>query len=224
MNVLRWLAVFALFLIILLAGLLFWPFIFNEIISPIALVVWILLRVFVLSIDQRFYWAIIILVSAFLLLRRLLSSLQAPMQSADFEGPNVTIKSIRHWYSLLAVSPRNAYDDRTIKKELAQLLLLLFATKKRTAADYRLYDALRQGEIPLPEHIHTFLFPGEPPEAGRPIKRFLQSIRRTPKKWLRRWTGREKAEYHQMIDEVLGFVEASLEIKDDDGKLTPHKY
>ena len=224
MNVSRWLAVFALFLIILLVGILFWPFIFNEIIRPIALVVWILLRVFVLSIDQRFYWATIILVSAFLLLRRLLSSPQSTLQSTDFQRPNVTIKSIHHWYSLLAVSTRNAYDDRTIKKELAQLLLLLFATKKRTAADYRLYDALRQEEIPLPEHIHTFLFPGEPPEAGRPIKRFLQSIRRTPKKWIRRWTGQEKAEYHQMINEVLGFVEASLEIKDDDGKLTPNKY
>ena len=224
MNVFRWLAVFALFLIILLAGILFWPFIFNEIIRPIALVVWILLRVFVLSIDQRFYWAIIILVAAFLLLRRLLSSPQPTMQSTDFQRPNVTIKSIHHWYRLLAVSTRNAHDDRTIKKELAQLLLLLFATKKRTAADYRLYDALRQGEIPLPEHIHTFLFPGEPQEAGRPIKRFLQSIRRTPKKWIRRWTGQEKAEYHQMINEVLGFVEASLEIKDDDGKLTPNKY
>ena len=224
MNVSRWLAVFALFLIILLAGILFWPFIFNEIIRPIALVVWVLLRVFVLSIDQRFYWATIILVSAFLLLRRLLSSPQSTLQSTDFQRPNATIESIHHWYSLLAVSTRNAYDDRTIKKELAQLLLLLFATKKRTAADYRLYDALRQGEIPLPEHIHTFLFPGEPPEAGRPIKRFLQSIRRTPKKWIRRWTGQEKAEYHQMINEVLGFVEASLEIKDDDGKLTPNKY
>lgn len=224
MNVSRWLAVFALFLIILLAGILFWPFIFNEIIRPIALVIWILLRVFVLSIDQRFYWAIIILVSAFLLLRRLLSSPQSTMQSTDFQRPNVTIKSIHHWYSLLAVSPRNAYDDRTIKKELAQLLLLLFATKKRTAADYRLYDALRQGEIPLPEHIHTFLFPGEPQGARRPIKRFLQSIRRTPKKWIRRWTGQEKAEYHQMINEVLGFVEASLEITDDDGKFTPNKY
>ena len=224
MNVSRWLAVFALFLIILLAGILFWPFIFNEIIRPIALVVWVLLRVFVLSIDQRFYWAIIILVSVFLLLRRLLSSPQATMQSTDFQRPNVTIKSIHHWYSLLAVSPRNAYDDRTIKKELAQLLLLLFATKKRTAADYRLYEALGQGEIPLPEHIHTFLFPGEPHEAGWPIKRFLQSIRRTPKKWIRRWTGQEKAEYYQMINEVLGFVEASLEIKDDDGKLTPNKY
>jgi hypothetical protein len=41
----------------------------------------------------------------------------------------------------------------------------------------------------------------------------LQSIEKTPRKWIRQWTGREKTEHYQMIDEVLSFMEASLEIK-----------
>lgn len=224
MTVSRRLAGVAFFLIILLAGILFWPFIFNEIIRPTALVVWVLLRVFILSIDQSFFWAVIVLVTAFLLLRRLLISPQPTTQSTDFQRPNATIENIQYWNGLLAASARNTQDDRTTKKELAHLLLLLYATKKRTSADFRLYDALQQGEIPLPEHIHTFLFPQEPQKAERPLKRFLESIRRTPQKWVRRWTGQEKAEYYQLINEVLAFVETSLEIKDDDGNLTPNRY
>lgn len=223
MTVSRRLAGVAFFLIILLAGILFWPFIFNEIIRPTALVVWVLLRVFILSIDQSFFWAVIVLVTAFLLLRRLLISPQPTTQSTDFQRPNATIENIQYWNGLLAASARNTQDDRTTKKELAHLLLQLYATKKRTPADFRLYDALHQGEIPLPEHIHTFLFPPERQQAERPLKRFLQSIRQTPPKWIRRWTGQDKAEYFQMVNEVLAFAETSLEINDDDGKLTPSR-
>lgn len=224
MTVSRRLAGVAFFLIILLAGILFWPFIFSEIIRPTALVVWVLLRVFILSIDQSFFWAVIVLITAFLLLRRLLISPQPTTQSTDFQRPNTTIENIQYWISLLATSAQNPQDDRTTKKELTHLLLLFYTTKKRNSADFRLYDALHQGEIPLPEHIHTFLFPPELQQAERPLKRFLQSIRRTPQKWIRRWTGQDKAEYYQLINEVLAFVETSLEINDDDGNLTPNRY
>ena len=39
----------------------------------------------------------------------------------------------------------------------------------RPILDYT--SALQQGEIPLPEHIHTFLFPEEPQESKRSIKK-----------------------------------------------------
>lgn len=223
MNIARRLAIVAFVLIILLTGVLFWPFIFSEIIRPTALVVWVLLRVFVLSVDQRFYWAAVVLVSAFLLLRRLLSSLQPATQPTSFQRPNTTIENIQYWHSLLTAGAHNPQDDRAMKKELAHLLLQLYATKKRTSADFRLFDALQQGEIPLPEDIHAFLFVPEPQPAERPLKRFLHSIRTAPQKWIRRRTGQEKAEYQRMITEVLTFVETSLEIKDDDGNLTPNR-
>jgi hypothetical protein len=187
------------------------------------MVVWVLLRVFVLSVDQKFYWMVIVLISAFLLLRRVLSSPQTTAPSTVFQRPNATIENIQYWHSLLAASARHPQDNRTTKKELAHLLLLLYATKKRASADYRLYEALQQGEIPLPEPIRAFLFPEAPKQSERPLKKFLQSIRKTPKKWIRRWTGQEQAEYYQRVDQVLDFVETSLEIKDDDRKLTPNR-
>lgn len=224
MNISRRLIVFVLFLITLLTGMLFWPFILNEIIRPISLVIWVLLRIFVLSVDQNYYWVAVILVTAFFLYRHLLPSPQLTVSYETVQNPNATMGSIRYWHSLLIVGAQNIQDDRTLKKELAHLLLLLYATKKRTSANFQLYEALQQGEIPLPEHIHRFLFPKEPQKPEGAIKKFLQSVQKAPQKWLRRWTGQEKAEYYQMIDEVLYFIETSLEMKDDDGKLNPNKH
>ena len=56
-----------LLLIILFVGLLFWPFVLDDIIAPASLVVWILLRIFVLSIDQKYYWGAAIFITAFFL-------------------------------------------------------------------------------------------------------------------------------------------------------------
>jgi hypothetical protein len=105
-----------------------------------------------------------------------------------------------------------------------RLLTSLYASKQSTSNDFRVYEALQQGRIPLPENIQTFLFPAEPQESGGPIKRLLQSIQKTPRKWMHQWTGQEKAEYYRMIDEVLDFVETSLEIKNDDRKFTHNEH
>ena len=47
-------------LVILVGGILFWPFIVSEIINPVSMVVWLFLRLFVLSIAQKYYWTAII--------------------------------------------------------------------------------------------------------------------------------------------------------------------
>jgi hypothetical protein len=111
-------------------------------------------------------------------------------------------------------------EEKILKRELTHLLTSLYASKQSTSDNFGIYDALQQGEIPLPEHIHAFLFSTESQRAGGPIKRLLQSIRKTPRKWIRQWTGQEKAEHFRMIDEVLRFLETSLEINDDNGKFT----
>jgi hypothetical protein len=210
-------------LIVLLVGMLFWPFILNEIIKPISLVVWLFLRIFVLSIDQKYYWTAIIFVVV-IFLYRLFLPVQSTVSSEEFTDSNKTISTIGYWRRLFIPTDRNTHDDIILKRELARLLVSLYGTKQHTSADFRLYDALHRGEIPLPETIHTFLFSEEPQKSGRTIKKFLQSIRKTPRKWIRHWTGQETAEHYQMIDEVLSFMEISLEMKNDDGKFNPNKH
>ena len=57
--------------VILFVGVLFWPFILTNIINPTALVVWLLLRLLVLSIHQKYYWTAIIFVVLVFLYRLL---------------------------------------------------------------------------------------------------------------------------------------------------------
>jgi hypothetical protein len=210
-------------MLVLLFGMVFWPFILNDIIRPTSLVIWLFLRIFVLSIDQKYYWGAIIFVTVVFLFR-LLPQDQTDIQSEDFQDSNTTIKTIEYWQVLLTITGHDARDEKSLKRELINLLLSLYASKQRTSTNFRLYDALQRGEFALPEHIHTFLFPDELQESKRSVKKFIQSIRNTPRKWMRRWTGQETAEHYQMIDEVLCFIERSMEIKNDDGKFTQNKH
>jgi hypothetical protein len=201
--------------IILLVGMLFSPFILKNIIEPTTLATWVLLRIFVLSIDQKYYWGAIIFIVVILLFR-LLPQDQTVNQSDHFLDTNATIKSVEYWRILFTLTVDNAYDEETLKRELIHLLLSLYASKQRVSTNFTLFDALKRGELPLPEHIHAFLFPDNSRKSKRSLNKFIQSIRSAPRKWMRRWTGQETAEHYRMIDETLSFIEKSMEVKNDD--------
>ena len=201
--------------IILFLGMLFWPFVVNNIIKPIALVVWLLLRILVLSIHQKYIWYVVIF-AAFFFLFRFLPQEQPDIQSSVSPEPNTTILNIEYWRNLFIHNGQNVREDETLRRELTHLLTSLHASHQSTSNKFFIHDALQNGEIPLPGNIHAFLFSQEPPASGGLRKRFPQFIRETPRKWIRQWTGQEEAEHFQMIAEVLNFMETSLEITNDD--------
>jgi hypothetical protein len=154
---------------------------------------------------------------------RLLPQDQTAVQSENFIESNATIRTIEYWRILFNLTGGRIQDEETLKRELIHLLLSLYASKQRTSTNFKLYDSMQRGEVPLPEHIHTFLFPAEPEKSKRPLQKIMQSVRNAPHKWFQRWTGRETAECYRMIDEILCFMEKSMEIKNDDGKLTQNR-
>ena len=198
--------------ILLLAGLLFWPFIFSNILQPVALVVWLLLRILVLSIDQKYFWYALVFVAAFFIFR-VLSHGRETAQPEVYIQSNATLDNIEYWRVRFAGDSHNVWDEKTLKRDLLHLLTSCYASNQNTLHNFDIYQALEQGELPLPEHIHDFLFSQEPPKPDHSIGRFFRSIRDTPRKWIHRWTGQEKAEQDQRIAEVLSFMETSLEIK-----------
>lgn len=210
-------------MLVLLFGMFFWPFVFNEIITPIALTAWLFLRISVLSVDQNCYWGVIIFVVAVFLFR-LHSDAPATNPARDFPDENDTVRTIGYWRSRYALTNPNAYDDKALKRELIHLVASLYASKQRASPSFVFYDALERGEIPLPDHIHTFLFPGEPEEARRSFQELMRTVREKAQKWIRRQTGQETKEYHRMIDEILRFMETSLEIENGDGNFTQNKH
>lgn len=218
----RFVLAFLIAALVVFLGLLFWPFVLNNIIQPTALVLWLLIRILVLGIHQKYIWYAVIF-AAVLVLLRLLRQTQSKLPSqASFET-NTTITNISYWRGLLLYNGQDILEDKALKRKLAHLLTALYALKQGASNDFRIYDDLQQGTIPLPKNIHTFLFPPAPVSNG-PLKKFFQSILKTPRRWIRQWTGQEKAEHHKMIDEVLNFIETSLEINNDDRNLSQNKY
>jgi hypothetical protein len=209
--------------LLLVIGALLWPYLFNEIVSPLSVVVWIFLRLFVLSIGQVYYWSAVILV-VFIFLIRLLAERQPKNLAEEIPDSNSTLLAVVFWHHLFTLTGADERDEKNLKRELAHLLVCLFASKQRTAANYGLYTALEQGEIPLPKDIHAFLFWEAQKKSGRSWNAFAQSLRTTPLTWVRRWTGQKTAEQYRRINEVLGFIETSLEVKHDDGKFAFHNH
>ena len=218
----RFVLAFLMAALVVFLGLLFWPFVLNNIIQPTALVLWLLIRILVLSIHQKYFWYAVIF-AAVLVLLRLLRQTQPQLPSrASFET-NTTITNIGYWRGLLLYNGQDILEDKALKRQLAHLLTALYALKQGASNDFRLYDDLQQGTIPLPGNIHAFLFPPEPVSGG-PLKKYFQSIQKTPRRWIRQWTGQEEAEHYKMIDEVLNFIETSLEINNGDRNLFQNKH
>jgi hypothetical protein len=209
--------------LLLLFGIVFWPFVLSQILTPIALTIWLFLRIFVLSIDQNCYWGLIIFAVAVLLFRRLFD-VPTTRPPEGLPAENDTLRTIEYWRSLFTLTNPSAYDERALKRELIHLVASLYASKQRSSPSFIFYDALQRGEIPLPVHVHSFLFPGEPQEARRSFKGFMRSVQERHRKWIRRWTGQETKEYHRMIDEILSFMETSLEMENGDGKFRQNKH
>jgi hypothetical protein len=156
-----------------------------------------------------------ILVAVIFLFRLLPRKQSSPPQQVDFPETNATSNRIGYWHILFTYDGRNVQEDKILRQELIHLLTSFYASKQRIANNFGIHEALRQGDIPLPENIHTYLFPQEPQETGGRIKNFFHSFRTTPRKWIHQWSGQAKTEHERMISEVLNFLETSLEIRND---------
>lgn len=211
---LRWIIAGFVLLVILFLGMVNWPYVYSQILVPIATTVWLLLRLFVLSIGQQYYWTALIFV-LLLVLYRVLPRYQMETESTTTPLINETVSSIYMWRRLYMPGDNLDSDDRAIKQQMAHMLVVLHANRLHTQPDFRLFDSLRRGEIPLPPQIHEMAFHEESTLKVPPLKRLIRAVRTRPAQWYRHATGQDKAEHYRMIDEMLTYLETSLEIKND---------
>jgi hypothetical protein len=198
----------------LLLGILFQSFILDNIIKPVALVLWVFRRI-LMSVDQKLYWGLLIfsaLVVIFIRLNRSMPN-EGPAPSPD---SNATLNQINSWQLSILLTSDRIEKVSILKQELGWMLASLYASYQPGKAQWEIYEAIKRQQIPLPLHIYDFLFPGEPSGGKRSLRQILQIIRRTPGKWARRWTGRDLAEYYQSIESLITFMESLKENKHDD--------
>jgi hypothetical protein len=220
MNKSRRLIVFLIiFTGVLILGLAFWQYVLDQILTPIALTAWLFLRIFVLSIDQKVYWIVLILGSVIVLFRHLI---QYSMSSETETLPeaDLALKDIEFWRTFFTLYTHDKKEQFMVKRELVRLLVSMYASKQGVAANFLVMDALKKGEIPLPEAIYSFLFVEDQIQKDRhSLKQILRTLWLAPRHWLDERSGRNIEEYYRMVTEVLDFMESSLEIKNDDERI-----
>jgi hypothetical protein len=207
----------------LLIGFSFPAFVQDNFVIPIALVLLLAWRI-VQSVDQHVYWlALIVAVVAYALIR-LYRPLQAPntfeqTQSLDLNG---TLEQISYWRTSIRLTDFRLDRSNGLERNLARMLAAIYASKQFHAIPYEVYSALEQRQMPLPEPVYAFLFPAQSSGAKRSIKQLLRNWCDIPRKQIRRWSGREKTEYYQRLEQVLKFMESVMENEDDDQRFDAH--
>ncbi len=85
---------------LLLLGLVFQGFVLAEIVLPLATVLWLLLRIFVLSIDQQVYWWALIGLAAIIVVSRLLRQ-TGPVQPDRPPEESLALEQVLRWHSAI---------------------------------------------------------------------------------------------------------------------------
>ena len=203
---------------IVFVGLLFAPFVMTNIISPLAMVAWLFLRIFVLSIPQEYYWWFIIIAGLAWIARRFAGG-QPEFEERPEPELNAALKSVDNWRYILQVAEGYHGLRRELKRELCHMLISLFSARQQSATYSEVYEPLLQRQIPLPEPVYAFLFTPDPEDVQLSFIQKLRALPQAPRRWWRRWTGQERADYHQSIDAVLTFMETMLEVPHDDNSV-----
>jgi len=204
------------FIFILFLVIVFWPFIFTKIIVPISTVIWIGLRMFVLSLDQSLYWVVFTLGIMVLILRRLVQW-ESNTENDKTLGVVVKFRDIETWHNKLSIYANTITEQESIRQKLLDLVAAWYAAEQEDKIPYLVSDAMRRKEIPLPDSIYTILFTEETEENERSFKRMLKKILHAPANWMmqKRIQRNRAMETRRMITEVLTYLETSLEINNE---------
>ena len=207
----------------LLVGFSFPSFVQDNFITPIALVLWLGWRV-LRSIDQQIYWFVLIFAVVSYCLIRLFRWVQGAetVEQTQALHTNAALEQISYWRALIHFTGFKIDPSNNLERSLAKMLAALYASKQIHVVPHETYGALERRQIPMPEPVYAFLFPAQSFGAKRSIKQVLRNLRDIPRNRIRRWTGREKAEYYQLLDQVLQFMESIMENEHDDKHLDAH--
>lgn len=207
----------------LFVGILFRAFILDNFVTPVALVLWAFWRL-LLSVDQVVYWGVLIAAAGVYTFTRLFFFVRGPItvEPTTPSDTNTTLQHINYWRTLIYLTQDETEKYNSLRRDLCRMLVDRYASQQVEAAHFKVYEAVQQRQIPLPEDIYAFLFPAEPAGAQRSFRRILSTLKQIPRRRIRHWTGREVAEYYQSIEDVIRFMESTLEIQHDDEHLDSH--
>jgi hypothetical protein len=203
-----------LLLLIALLGIQLRAIILTTFILPIAAMFWLFWRLLI-TVDQPVYWGFLIFSAVVYAFIRLTKGPHVYNQTHQ-PDPNTALETMSYWRTSMLVTRDEIEGPNILKSNLGKMLASLYAVQQPETPPYAIYSALKQHQIHLPKRAYDFLFPQEASGSWRSFQKILHFVLQAPKKWIRKKTGRDVAEYFQAIDEVVNLMESLMEIKEDD--------
>jgi len=221
-NRLRYVLFFLFIALLLLAGLAFRQFVLAAILLPAATAVWLLLRIFVLSIPQQVFWWCAIVVAAVAAFVGLFARV-AVISRIPVADPDPVRDRVSTWRDSIRLHLLAGVDRDTFRSNLMWLFTSLYFSRGQGKAKYQVRDDILERRIPIAESIYSYLFFSPLPAPRRsfvthPVERLRmmsESFTRGIQEWVRRRTGRTAADRVRAIDDILTFMEKSLEMRQE---------
>ncbi len=188
--------------LIVFVGLVFSGWVVPNIVEPAAQTIWLFLRVFILSTAQVYYWvllglAVVILVS--FRLRRIKPAAQPEGQTVR----NEAVENLKNWQDVLVSSQHATSGQGIARDKLLRMVVDHYSNRQIETNQGDIVRSLEQRRLPLPDSVHNYLFTSETVTTDGT---FPQVIRRYIYRLSRRFTGKDEAEFNQMIDELVDFL------------------
>lgn len=206
----------------LFLGLLFRAFLVANVVVPIALLLLMFWRL-ILSVHQAVYWGLVIGLAVGLAFYRL-AQVVGREEEQPTPVPDSVLRIVNYWRLSIRLASDEGPTAASLKRELRYKLVAMYATQQPEAAPFTIYEALQSRQFPLPDTVYSFLFGDEAQKTKLSWRQRLQRLAAKPGKWLHHWTGRDKEEYYQAVEDTLTFMEAFMEIKHGDDYFAPPDY
>ncbi len=192
-------------------GLIFSSWAIPNIIMPAALTVWIFIRIFILSLDQQYYWWLLIFLAVLWIFYRLLRQ-REPIEPEEYVSHNEALSNLKNWQNILIYSKKESnrfsLSSSILKQKLTALLTSYYAARQPGPNDSEIYKALESGQLPLPKALYNFLYL---PEPAKTHWWSIHSLSQACRHWYRQLTGKNAADFDKMIDELIRFLENTPE-------------
>jgi hypothetical protein len=188
----------------------FRTFLWVNLVEPAALLLWAGWQV-ILSVDQQVYWHLLIWGSFFFFFRLIPSSKGNSSAYTDKESVKA-IKGTAYWHTLISTADKDLEKRAQLRRDLEKILILGLAMQQRTGKT-EVRDRLISRQISCPDFVYNYFFSTQ--QLTNEQQHTLKDIHSWIPVWLRRLYSHERKQYHQTLNDVLQWMEQTLEVTFD---------
>jgi len=145
-------------LVVLALAILFRSFLWTNFLRPIVVVFWLMWRI-IISVDQKFYWGVVIAAILFLVIRMLPKELP-PVREDSESDHYYQAGSFSSWHAAFTSACSSLYELERLRKKIINLYVSIVHRTDRTVLE-EAEEMIKSKQVPLSEAGRSFFSPEE---------------------------------------------------------------